>query len=201
MKNKAVKLHLGCGEVYLDGYINIDGVGELASENPELVAEKITDVARYFKKPYKLELFGHDKRGRNVVDILADVTDLSEFDDNSADEMLSVNLIDHFRFQDLPDVMKEWRRVLKPGGSLIIDVGDAVGNAQKIVDAKTKEEMEWALRLMYCHSRDKYDSHHWGYSPKYLEQLMNEWGFTQLWTRTDYIEHVYPSFQSAFTKD
>jgi len=28
---------------------------------------------------------------------------------------------------------------------------------------------------------------------------MAEWGFAQLWTRDDYIDHVYPSFQSCFT--
>jgi hypothetical protein len=75
------------------------------------------------------------------------------------------------------------------------------GNAELLVAATDRDQLEWALRLMYCHSRDPYDSHHWGYTPEYLEELMAEWGFAQVWTRRDYIVHVYPSFQSCFVKE
>lgn len=68
------------------------------------------------------------------------------------------------------------------------------------MNAANRDAIEWALRLIYCHSRDRYDSHHWGYTPDYLELLMQGWGFTQLWTKRDFIEHVYPSFQSCFVK-
>jgi hypothetical protein len=119
-----LKLHLACGEVYLDGYTNIDAVGELAQANPELVAEKITTVEHYFKKPYTKKIFGHSKRGRNIVDHHANVLDLSMYGDATVDEILAVNLIDHLRFQDLSNAVAEWGRVLNPQGKLIIDVGD-----------------------------------------------------------------------------
>jgi SAM-dependent methyltransferase len=199
MARSPLKVHLGCGEVYLSGWVNVDAVGELASEHPDLVAEKATDLANYYTRPYERRLFGHDKRGRNVVDVHATATDLSMFPDSSVDTLLTVNLIDHLRFQDLPAAVAEWRRALKPGGELIIDVGDVRGNAEMVVAAQGADDLEWALRLMYCHSRDQFDSHHWGYTPIYLEELMAKWGFTQLWTRRDFIDHVYPAFQSCFT--
>jgi predicted SAM-dependent methyltransferase len=189
-----MKLHLACGSVYLKDYINIDIKGDLAVDNPELVTENITTVDKYFKKTYVKKILGHNSRGRIVVDILANVKNLP-FEDDSVEEILSANLIDHIRLQEIPQLLNEWHRVLAPGGKLIIDVGDAVGNAQMLVDAKTEEELEWALRLMYCHSRDEYDSHRWGYTAKYLTSILQKYGFNYLWDRTDYIEHVYPSFQ------
>ena len=199
LERSPLRLHLGCGEVYLRGWVNLDAVGELAADNPELVAEKATDLERYYKRPYVKRLLGHDKRGRNVVDAHATATDLGMFAEGSVDEILTVNLIDHLRFADLPAAVAEWRRVLKPDGRLVIDVGDARGTAELLVGAETRDELEWALRLLYCHSRDPFDSHHWGYTPAYLAELMAAWDFTESWSRRDFIGHVYPSFQSCFT--
>ena len=121
-------------------------------------------------------------------------------EDGTVDEILTVNLVDHLRLQDLPAAVAEWRRVLTADGILIVDVGDVYGNADLLLNAKDRESLEWALRLIYCHSRDPHDSHHWGFTPSYLAELMAEWGFTQVWTRRDFIEHVYPAFQSCFRK-
>jgi hypothetical protein len=107
-----LRLHLACGDVYLDGYVNVEAVGELAMENPALATANATVVERYFKRPYRKRLFGHDKRGHIVVDLRADVADLSVFADGSVDEILAVNLLDHLRFQDVPTAVVEWHRVL-----------------------------------------------------------------------------------------
>lgn len=192
---KSLNLHLACGSVYLkEGWMNIDVKGELAKDNPELVKENSTDIEHYFKKPYVKKLFGHNKRGKIVVDMLANILELP-FDDRSVSKILTVNLIDHLKYQNLPEALTEWRRVLKSGGTLIIDVGDMRGNARKLVEARTREEIEWALRLIYCHSRDRYDSHHWGYDADYLGEILEENSFEIIDKQTDYIKHVYPAFQ------
>jgi predicted SAM-dependent methyltransferase len=191
-----IKLHLACGTVYLDGYINIDVVGET---DPALIEENRTTLAHYFKHPYVRRPIGGDHRGRNAVDIIADVRKLP-FAAESVDEILNVNLLDHIRFQDVPALLLEWKRVLKPGGRLIIDVGDAIGNADLLQRATTREQYEWAIRLFYCHSRDAHDSHHWGYTGWYLVELLREQGFTHQWTAHDYIVHAYPSVQVCVTK-
>ena len=116
------KLHLACGTVYLSGWVNIDGKGELATEYPELVKQNKTTLKNYYKKPYIKKILGHNKRGKIVVDILSNVLKLDMFINDSVDEILQVNLIDHLKFQDLPKALKEWHRVLKIGGNIIIDV-------------------------------------------------------------------------------
>jgi hypothetical protein len=85
-------------------------------------------------------------------------------------------------------------------GVLIIDVGDIVDHAKILLEAETRDEIEWALRLIYCHARDKYDVHHWGYFPSYLWQILKENGFKKVWIRKNFIKHVYPSFQICVKK-
>ena len=50
----SLKLHVGCGTVYLEGYVNLDvpvaGYSFLASERPDLVEKNRTSVERYYKK-------------------------------------------------------------------------------------------------------------------------------------------------------
>lgn len=194
-----LRLHLACGPVYLKGWVNIDAKGEPVKKRPDLVKKNSTTIKNYFKDSYVKKPFGHNKRGKIVVDIKCNVLNLP-FENNSVDEILSVNLINHLRFQDFPEMIKEWYRVLKPNGILIIDVDDIMGHAKALIKAKTKEEFEWIFRCIFCHGRDKYDHHYWGYTPGYLKELLEEYNFIHAWTRRDFIKHIYPSFQICVKK-
>lgn len=44
--------------------------------------------------------------------------------DNSVDGIVASHVLEHFSFREVPDVLKEWARVLKPGGMLKIAVPD-----------------------------------------------------------------------------
>jgi hypothetical protein len=99
-----MKLHLGNGTVYLDGWVNIDLFNILAKNHPEIVEHNRTTIDKYYK--YK---FGENK-GNNVTDIKMDVRKL-KFKSNSVDEILCVNLIDHLTKEDFLKALKEWYRV------------------------------------------------------------------------------------------
>lgn len=53
-----------------------------------------------------------------ATDVVADVTDLKPFEDASADAIVAKHILEHVL--DIPKAIKEWRRVLKPGGKLVI---------------------------------------------------------------------------------
>lgn len=197
-----IKLHLGCGPVYLKGYLNIDAKGELSSDNPDLVKFNQTTVNNYFKHKYVIKKFGHNKRGKIVVDLRQNIIDLSNIPDESVSEILTVNVINHMRLQDFLVAIKDWNRILKKGGLLITDVDDVIDNCKLVLKAKTKEDMDMALRYLFCHSRDKYDSHHWGYTEWYLKELLKEFGFKFVWRNDKYINHNYnyPRFITCFKK-
>ncbi len=55
-------------------------------------------------------------------DILGDVTDLSMFADNSWDAVFSSHVLEHL--DDTEAVLREWWRVIKPGGHLVLYLPD-----------------------------------------------------------------------------
>lgn len=58
------------------------------------------------------------------VDYVGDVSDLSQFADGSVAEILASNILEHFPHTRTAGVLKEWHRVLAPGGKLYVSVPD-----------------------------------------------------------------------------
>src|SRR3990167_6791330 len=54
------------------------------------------------------------------ADVKADAHDLSLFTDGSCDAVFSSHLLEHIQYEDVPAVLKEWMRVIKIGGYLIL---------------------------------------------------------------------------------
>lgn len=195
-------LHIGCGTVYLQDWINVDYTGLSAKTNPIDLTLNRTDLANYYKYPYKLVSFGERPNKRQIViDLRADATRLP-LASNSVNCILSVNFINHVRFQDFIPMMEDWQRILVPEGELIIDVDDVVGMSKNVISARTNDELQKALRYLYCHSRTPFDSHLWGYTAEYLKSLLEPLGFNYAWRNDEFIRHSadYPRFLVAFKK-
>jgi len=58
------------------------------------------------------------------ADLKVDATDLSMFDDDSIDLIESHHMIEHLSFADTEKAFKEWHRVLRPRGILVITCPD-----------------------------------------------------------------------------
>jgi len=58
------------------------------------------------------------------VDHVATIDNLSFLGDDSADLIYNCHVLEHFKRRDVPRVLKEWHRVLKPGGILRVSVPD-----------------------------------------------------------------------------
>ena len=192
---KKLKLHLGNGTVYLgDGWTNIDIVGSLAKDCPEIAKRNLTTIDNYYKFPFR------QNKDNNVTDTIMDARNL-DFLENSVDEILCVNLIDHMKKEEFIEALKNWKKILKVGGTLIIDVDDRQKQAEILTSAETNEETEWALRLIYCDHLKEGRSHMWGYSPNYLKQILLDKGFQFVWVKNDYIIHnITSNFQICVTK-
>lgn len=194
-------VHLGCGTVYLQGYINVDYYGHSPIARPDMLEANQTTLAKYYRHPYKFIPFGQNHCRETVVDLQADALELP-FKNDSVDSILTVNMINHLRFQDVPKALKAWHRVLKPNGKLIVDVDDVVRMSQAVVEAKTTEQLEVALRYLYCHNRTPFDGHKWGFTAEYLKSIVEPFGFQFAWQNDRYIYHDagYPQFIECFTK-
>lgn len=65
-----------------------------------------------------------DLRDGPDTDIVGDCSDLNRFSDRSVEAVYASNILEHFSLQRTGEVLKEWQRVLRPGGSLFISVPD-----------------------------------------------------------------------------
>lgn len=55
------------------------------------------------------------------ADVVADIRHLP-FDDESADEIMAIHVAEHFYVHEIIPTLAEWRRVLKPGGKLAVEL-------------------------------------------------------------------------------
>lgn len=94
----------------------------------------------YFEGWTNIDIVGDDKDWK--VDIVADVTKLP-FEDNSVDFIYAGHLVEHFYPNTLPDVIKEWKRVLKPGGRLVIVTPDCGAVFRDYATGKFDIESTW----------------------------------------------------------
>jgi hypothetical protein len=192
----ALKLHVGCGTVYLDGYVNLDvevpGYSYLATERPDLADRNRTTVDRYYKVEESRETLEHGPRRAQVcvVDRYADLRSLP-YEPDTADEIRSVQSLEHLDMKEGPVVLRHWRDILKSGGVLHVDVPDFEETARQLLAQPDEPSKEWYYRLVYGSQKNLYAFHKNGFSPARLEWMLREAGFREVRHVPNTI-HFYP---------
>lgn len=99
---KSVKINLGCGIELQKGFINVDlyDINELKKK--EGVFKNVKIAGKY---------------------VQADVRKLP-FPDEYADYILASEILEHIPLKDLNNTLREWVRVLKKGGRMVITCPD-----------------------------------------------------------------------------
>ena len=120
-------------------------------------------------------------------DVLCDLHKLTSFEDNTVDEILSVHVVEHFWRWEVVDVLKEWVRVLKPGGVMILECPNLVSACEELLqnpDIATGPGQEGQRSMWVFYGdpawKDPLMIHRWGYSPRSLGQIMFEAGLVNL---------------------
>ena len=131
------------------------------------------------------------------IDYKSDVSDLSMFEDNSADLIYACHVLEHFKRDETEKILTEWYRVLKPGGSLRI----AVPDFEAIVTVYEKySDMGLIMGLLYGGQDYEHNFHHVAFDFKYLEKLLTKVGFKNIhrydWRKT--IHKDYDDYSQAY---
>lgn len=126
------------------------------------------------------------RRGQ-TPDVLCDLKDLSVFESNSADEILAVHVVEHFWRWEIEDTLREWVRVLKPGGQMVLECPNLISACEEFLRDPVKAaspgpEGQRTMWVFYGDPawKDPYMIHRWGYTPQSLAQLMASVGLVRV---------------------
>lgn len=168
-----MKLHLGCGRVYLKGYINIDGSADYLADRcpPALLERIVTDPDRYYRYDFA------EGPSEVVADRLCELSQPLPFTTGSVEEVRMEQVLEHFPSYMAGALLDEIYRVLKPGGIFIVGVPNVKETARMLAEAETPKDEDWAIRLLHGTQRNAYSHHYCGYVPRTLEALLVKHGF------------------------
>ena len=143
-----MKLHLGCGQGYLEGYVNID-----------------------------LPLSEHSIQERSVADVHADITTMS-YPASSIDEVRLHHVFEHFTRPVACALVTAWRHWLKSGGRLHIEVPDFGRTARSVLDPTASRcSKAVALRHIFGSHEAPWAVHRDGWTTDRLKGLLELSGF------------------------
>ena len=144
------KGHLGCGDIYLRSYTNVD---------------------------LPLEYNAMSDYHEMKVDKRAFLHDLNIFQDSSLDVIEMYHVFEHIKPWKIREVMQEVLRVLKPGGELALECPDIFKCSMNyLIDSSNHKISTMGI---YGDSKYALESnmHYAGYSQETLFDLLNSYGF------------------------
>jgi len=110
-------------------------------------------------------------------DVVSDVTCLPMFGDKSVDEIHAIHLFEHIDRMKVQDAVAQWRRILKDGGRLILEMPCL----DKIVSLICEGVVDPRLTLFGIFGDPRYESeymrHRWCYTYAEIEEVLKHGGF------------------------
>ncbi len=123
-----------------------------------------------------------DIEARPEVDFVGDASDLSQFADNSIEEIYASHILEHFHYAldgELLAVLKEWHRVLVPQGMLYISVPDLRKICWLFLNPDLNmHDRRILLAALYGGHINAYDVHRAGFDLEILTYFLREAGFS-----------------------
>ena len=124
-----------------------------------------------------------DIEEREEVDFVGNATNLEQFGDNSIEAIYASHVLEHFHHSlnnELINTLKEWHRVLQPGGKLYISVPDLQTLCWLYLNPNlTPMERHYLMRIIFGAHSDEFDVHKVGFDFEILAMYLEEVGFEE----------------------
>lgn len=146
-----MKLNIGAGKQTWNGFFCVDAV-----QHPK--ASRDLDLVHAFEFD-----------GDTLVNPLP-------LDDGCADELHNYHFIEHVYRWESPALVREFHRLLKPGGRLVIECPDIEKCARNMLKGAKDQMCMWGFYGDPRHM-DPFMCHRWGYTPKTIVDLLRLCGF------------------------
>lgn len=115
------------------------------------------------------------------VDIVFDIRKRFPIDDGVIAEIFSAATLEHFRERDHLHILREFFRILRPGGTLQISTPDLEAIAKSILDGEDLAIINQHLFGKYKgNATEDYDLHRWMYPAPRMMEILKDIGFTDV---------------------
>jgi len=150
-KSTSIRLHLGCGQTYFKGYVNIDYP---SSE--------------------------HTVQTASPADIYADITKL-QVPENSTDEIRSHHLFEHFDRSMALSLLCKWHLWLKPDGLLVIETPDFEETTKVVLAQNySYAQKQVAMRHIFGSHEANWAIHCDGWYQEKFNHVLSAIGYTDI---------------------
>jgi len=162
-----MKLNVGCGCDYRQGFINIDGSDKLPK------VDKVMEI--------------------NAKSLL------KEFDPDVMTHIVCKDIIEHYHHWEGVAMMEACYTILKPGGTLWIQVPNTKAIIESNLPIGRKIRYLYGNQdvngpgIPYSETRNKFPQFHchkYGWAPGSLKNELERIGFTKVWTRPEGVNFV-----------
>lgn len=124
------------------------------------------------------------------IDHKGPVDRLNFIPDNSVQLIYACHVLEHFGRYVYRDVLKEWYRVLQPGGILRLAVPDFAACAKIYYEQGLDNGLTGLVGLIAGGQRNEYDFHKMIYDEPFLSRALRETGFRTVrrwdWRKTEH---------------
>lgn len=154
-----MKLHLGCGQVYLDGYVNID-----------------------------YPLSEHTVQQKSVADEFHDLTNM-RYKAGTIEEVRLHHVFEHFPRTQAIALVASWHSWLQKNGRVHIEVPEFDATAEIFLNPKTPaKDRHVAIRHIFGSNEAAWAVHYDGWNEWRFRELFKAFGFkTEKVTRNEYL--------------
>jgi hypothetical protein len=143
-----MKLHLGCGQRYFEGYKNID-----------------------------YPLSEHSVQQTSVADEFANLFEL-KYPAGTIDEVRLHHVFEHFSRAQACALLAAWNSWIKPGGVVHIEVPDFERTAKAVLSMLSSNKAKSVgLRHIFGSQEAHWALHYEGYTPKRIKRFLALYGF------------------------
>ena len=195
-----MRLHVGCGTIFLAGYVNDDLPTPrcyLAAERPDLVVAYRTEEHHYYARHRDHDAVASFAAGPEAVPYVCDAYgrwDALPCRDGAAAEVLSRATFEHLSQTEAAAALREARRVLAPGGLLRLSVPD---HAETLARLCETEDPVW-VRCLLGPRNGPGGYHLQSYTRDVLRAVVEAHGFE--YVRDEPSPHAYPMICCAWRR-
>ena len=135
----------------------------------------------------KLHIGGKDKKEgwkilniqkNDNVDFIGSISDLSQFEDESVEEIYASHVVEHIDQKNIKNTLKGIHKVLKKGGKFYISVPDMDILCRIFIEKTAPPKVKFhVMRMIFGGQIDEFDYHYFGWNYQFLNSFLVEAGF------------------------